>query len=125
MAPYEKPLATARDVSSSRKWNYSYLSVSFRAAGKSHANTKKKELPGFKNNYLSGKGSSRKRSVVALSQQGGNKALMKQSFWPRENQKSSVGADLHRMSIGGSICAFPCTHGTWGERRTVDSKHDV
>ena len=98
--------------------------MSFSALAGSQA-SKVMELPGFKDNYLSGEGSDGNRSdhdgVVALSQQEADKASRKKSSRPKEIKKWSLGADMHLMSVDEHLHVFLYTP----YRRGVESSYLV
>ena len=68
------------------------------------------ELPGFKDNYLSGEGTDDSRSghddVVSLSQHEVDKASREKPSWPRENMKWNLGAAMHLISVGEHLHVF-------------------
>ena len=110
VAPSEKALAVARDLSSTKQRN-SYSFVSFKTAGGSHASKPLvTALLSVKDNYLLGDGSNGDRSghhdAVAVSQQEAEKASRKKPSWPRDNKNRSVSADLHLLSIDEYLRVF-------------------
>ena len=108
VASSEKALAAARDILSVRRRSVS-SSMSFSAFGESQA-SKVTELPGFKDNHLSGEGSDGNRNshddAVTLSKQEADKASTKDPSCRRENKKGSLGADMHLMSVGMRLRVF-------------------